>query len=360
MVAVRSHLSSLPLATAVQAGHSDAAMDAAARTLANGAAPRAVLGDLLAVGLEVCGLEAAGASWSHALLSVGATAGLLDEWGPELVRPAVVGAAGFLAHARPTRARSVPSGAQPWPGTPQWLDLIRQGDLDGAVRGWRGGGTEVAWRRASLMSAAGWGHQAIVGGHFARMAAQFPERSAQLLEAGIRAWVPLEVADEPMEADDTVLDAVTAALELLGRSANLRAVHGVTYAREVYAASLTGALEPEEVARLAGFVRGGWERARRDRRLRGEAAVYDPSRSMVAPPEMGWDELVGELCRTELRPGFGHNVKIAETCSWLRRSLPQSLRPRVHAALAATLPAWTRSRRPALILRSISRPTAQV
>jgi hypothetical protein len=116
-------------------------------------------------------------------------------------------------------------------------------------------------------------------------------------------------------------------------------------------------VRPEEVARVLEFVAGGWERARRDRRLRGERATMtrrDLDEAHDEDPVAAWEETIGELCRTELRPGFGHNVKIAESCSWLARALPDRDTPRVLAALRATVPAWTRSRRPALAWREAS------
>ncbi|MCO4772121.1 MAG: hypothetical protein KDA24_18960, partial [Deltaproteobacteria bacterium] len=137
MVAVNHQLSSQPLAGLLIEGSVDPAMAAAAAALAQGRPCEELLDDVLQTALSLCGLEAAGASWSHALLSVGAVASLLTRYGPDVAAPAVVGVAGFVAHARPTRARTVPAGPGSWPGTPQWLDLIRAGDLVAAVRGFR-------------------------------------------------------------------------------------------------------------------------------------------------------------------------------------------------------------------------------
>lgn len=388
MVAVHSLVSSPPLdadlRAALNAGRSDDAMASAARALKAGVSPNQLLGQMLEQALVLCGLEAAGASWSHALLSVGAVSGLLTRWGPERCQSSVVGAAGFLAHARPTRARVVPEGARSWTGTRSWLDLIRTGDLNGSIQMWRSGPDADAWRDACLLSSAGWGHQAIIGGHFARMARGFPSLSASLHEAAIRAWIPMEpepddeqpdgalmvgveaiagaISESPARAgaqaqggEDAVVGAVVAALGLLASTSDLRAVHGVTYAREVLEWARTGPVTPTQLRRLLSFVGGGWERARRDRRLRGRDVRFSPESLHVAPGPTSWEETIAELCRTELRPGFGHNVKIAETCSWLAGALPPRFTGLVLRALEGTVPAWTRSRRPALVWRRISR-----
>jgi len=387
MVAVHYPLSSssidADLGAALDAGRSDDAMLGAARALHAGVSPNDLLGQMLEKSMALCGLEAAGASWSHALLSVGAVSGLLTRWGPRTCQPSVVGVAGFLAHARPTRDRVVPDGPSSWPGTRSWLDLIRIGDLNGSIRAWRAGPDVDAWRAACLLSSAGWGHQAIIGGHFARMGCDFPHLSSRLHEAAIRAWIPMElepeeepaigapakgveqiaeaISESPARAaaqaeagPEAITGAVVAALALLAKTPDLRAVHGVTYAREVFQWSQTGVVTPTQRRRLLSFVGGGWDRARRDRRLRGSEMHFQPG-SLPAPGDpCAWEATIAELCRTELRPGFGHNVKIAETCSWLSAALPPRFAGWVFPALEATVVAWTRSRRPALVWRRVS------
>lgn len=229
------------------------------------------------------------------------------------------------------------------------------------------------------MTSAGWGHQAILGGHLARLAARYVSLDEALYEAGIRAWTPLEAEGEPPPPErDAVEDEVfavaeavsvspgravaqaglecavegasVAALELLRRTQDLRTVHGVTYAREVLALHRVQAVRPDQAERLLAFVADGWDRARRDRRLRKEGRQW--GRPLWAHPG-DWTPLLAELCRVELRPGFGHNVKIADSCIALADLLPadKGLDGLAFEALRATLPAWSRSRRPWLALQ---------
>lgn len=329
---------------ALAEGRVDPAMREAAAAL-GGEPPTRVAHSLLAWALERCGREAAGASWSHALLTVSAAAALGERLAPERVAPAVVGAAGFLAFARPSRARREVQ-PRPWSGVDAWLDALRAGDLPGALAGPPG---EADRARASLLSAAGWGHHGILAGHLGRCALRWPDLADAAWEATVRAWVPMEREELPPGPGRSLQEAAVAALELLRRAPDLRAVHGVTYAREVL--ELWGAVDDRAVARLDAFVEQGWERARRERRLRGEAAVF--SVPAVEPTDdADRDALLDDLLRTEPRPGFGHNLKIAEASLRLAELLPAE-RPRIDAALAATRPAWTRSRRPWLIWRDL-------
>lgn len=380
MVAVNSPLS--PLRAAVLDGTADLAMELTARALLDGVDGARVAEVLLETALALCGREAAGASWMHALLSVGATTELLQRSGPEVVAPAVVGAAGFLTFARPTRLRAIPGGAVAWPGTRDWLRFIQGDRVEDAVRAFRsvpGDVRDEAWREASLVTSAGWGHQAILGGHVTRLAARYAHLDEALHEAAIRAWTPPEVEGEPFSpeggpVEDGILEiakavsispgtavsqaglgqavegAAVAALELLRRTQDLRTVHGVTYAREVLALHRVQAVRPDQAERLLAFVAGGWDRARRDRRIRKEGRQWGQP-SWAQPGD--WTPLLAELCRVELRPGFGHNVKIADSCVALADLLPagEGLDGLAFEALRATLPAWSRSRRPWLALQ---------
>ncbi|MCO4774351.1 MAG: hypothetical protein KDA24_30290, partial [Deltaproteobacteria bacterium] len=234
-----------------------------------------------------------------------------------------------------------------------------------------------------LMTSAGWGHQAIVGGHFARLGVSFPHAEAVLREAAIRCWVPLELEGELADREGLVVtgvegmaraisrspaDAVAqgsslealqgaaiAALELVRRAPDLRAIHGVTYAREVLEWATVAPVHPAHAQRLLSFVGGGWERGRRDRRVRGASSQIHGG-DLLVDTHADWAETVGELCRIELRPGFAHNVKIAECCAALADLLPGRFAPLALDAMAATVPAWSRSRRPWMVLKGALRP----
>lgn len=375
MVAAGPSLS-LSLEDAVADGRSEGAGLAAARELAAGADPRSVARRAVEVALELCGREAAGASWSQGLLSVGAATALVGRDG---AAAALVGAVGFLAHARPSRTRQTEPRPIVWPGTREWVDLIRENRLGEAIGAWASVGEDRrdAWAAASTASVGGWGATSLIGGGFARMGAALGLRDA-LDEAAIRAWVSLEpdplFAEPEGDVEDgveavagaisqgtararaqapsrwAVEGAALAALELARRTPDLRSVRGVLLAREYLALP---SLDEGARDRLLAFVGSGWDRARWDRRLRGAAKEWGGGPPADVTGDL--DAAVAELCRIEARPGFGHNLLLAEAGVALAERLPQR-RGLVGAAVAGTLPAWSRSRRPWLMLRSAKNP----
>jgi len=384
MVAVGPPVS-LSLEDAVTSGRSDAAALAAARRIGEGESPLSVLARATEVALEFSGREAAGASWSQALLSVAAAASLADREGGAA---AAVGAIGFLAHARPSRVRDTEASPVDWPGTRGWVDLVLEDRLAEALGAWDVVPEEersLAWGAASVASVGGWGAMALLGGGLSRLGAALPALSAALEEATIRAWIPVEPdpafveaageagsvvegiaraisggaapARAQVDAESVVVGVAVAALELARRTPDLRSVRGVLVARELLeiARAHPEALDAAARDRVLAFVGSGWDRARWDRRLRGAARSWgEGAFSGEAPP---LDGTIDELCRVEARPGFGHNLLLAEAGIALTEMLPRHA-PLIAATLAATVPSWTRSRRPHLMLRGAKNPQA--
>ncbi len=342
------------LAEAVVGGHVNRAMGTAAQRIATGARPLSLVRELTEAALTLSGRELQGATWSHAVLSTLAAGELAARLPDAVVAPAVVGLAGFVAFARPSRVardhRLSPLPAQEL--------LTRAFDAPG-----------------------GWGHGLLVAGHVLR--APWPDLAPSLTDAARRFLTRTEAgplvdgdsvttrAGDSLDADRAVALAVAiveagprplalegtpselaagialAALELLRQAPDMRAIHHVTVLRE---ALLAEARSSGRGLRLGGrFVADGWERARRDRRAPGSYEFR------LAPGAAVDREVAAELLRVEPRPNMGHNIKLVAACLALEELLPAGVRPQLGEALAATLPTWTRGRRPWLALQAARR-----
>lgn len=333
--------SSSSLALAIHGAHPEDALAVAARRLAEGETPRDLARELVSSALALSGGELHGATWSHAVLATLAAVEL-EARGVD-VRPALVGLAGFLAHARPSRIGDGMSA-------PQDLPSLEASALD---------------------ASGGWGHAVLVLGHAARA----PFLRVELLAAAARYLTPPEPGPErPADAvrigsnDDAELVAESvifageaplelsasgealaaglglAAAELLRRAPDLRGIHHLTVLRECLLLSDA----PRAVALAARFIADGWERARRDRRGKGAVSFVREGNGVDAAT-------IADLLEVEPRPGFGHNVKLVAAALALQDLLPPSVHPALGAAVRATVPTWSRSRRPWLALQAARR-----
>lgn len=350
---VHSQTSHETLAGAVVAGRLDRATTAAAEEIAAGASSIEVARTLVGVALSLSGGDLRGATWSHAVLSTLAAAELAGRMPDAVVAPAVVGLAGFVAFARPSRAAA--GGAHP---------ALAAADLS----------------RLAFDAPGGWGHGVLVAGHALR--APWPDLAPALIAAAGRYLVPAEsgpgvvgdavvvlpgddldparavglaeaivaAGEAPLQVRGTrseiAAGAGLAALELLRQAPNMRGIHHLTVLRETLAAPVD---EGRALVLGCRFIADGWERARRDRRAR-EAPAF----SITPGPGVDRDA-IAELLAVEPRPGMGHNIKLASAALALEELLPVGLRPSLRLAVAATLPTWTRSRRPWLVLQAARR-----
>ncbi len=342
------------LAEAVGRGDVNRAMGVAAERLAAGAPPVSLIRGLVEAALTLSGRELQGATWSHAVLSTLAAGELTVRLPDAVVAPAVVGLAGFVAFARPSRSAKD--------------DVLSPLSADELLR-------------RAFDASGGWGHGLLVAGHVLR--APWPDLTPSLTDAARRFLARTEVG--PFQAGDVVmthpgdhLDPERAAalalsiaqagtgpltldgtrpelsagialagLELLRRAPDMRAIHHLTVLREVLLA------EEQSAGRglvLGGrFVADGWERARRDRR-----AMASPEFRLTPGAAVDRD-VAAELLRVEPRPNLGHNIKLVAASLALEELLPEGVHPQLGAAVAATLPTWTRGRRPWLALQAARR-----
>jgi hypothetical protein len=341
------------LAEAVVAARINRATDIAAERLAAGARPLSLIRELVEVALGLSGRELQGATWSHAVLSTLAAGELAARLPDAVVAPAVVGLAGFMAFARPSRI-----------ATDQ--ELVRQSP-------------EELLRRA-FDAPEGWGHGLLVAGHVLR--APWSDLSPSLSDAARRyltrteagpsrdgdvvtthpggldpdravalAEAVVQAGPSPLALEGTRPELAAgiglAALELLRQAPDMRAIHHLTVLREVLVAEVQSS---DRGFVLGGrFVADGWERARRDRR-----AIASPEFRITPGPAVD-REVVTELLRVEPRPNLGHNIKLAAAGLALEELLPAGVHPQLGAAVAATLPTWTRGRRPWLALQAARR-----
>jgi len=333
--------SSSSLPDAIHGAHPEDALALAAGRMADGESPRDLARELVSAALALSGGELHGATWSHAVLATLAAVEL-DARGID-VRSALVGLAGFLAHARPSRIGDGRSASQDVP----------------------------ALEAAALKASGGWGHAVLVLGHAGR--AQFLRQ--ELLAAAARYLVPPEPGPERAadavrlgSSDDAELVATSviaageapleltasrealaeglalAAAELLRRAPDLRGIHHITVLRECLLLSDA----PRALGLAARFIADGWERARRDRRGKGAVSFVRKGDGVDAAT-------IAELLEVEPRPGFGHNVKLVAAALALQDVLPPSIHPALGAAVRATVPTWSRSRRPWLALQAARR-----
>ena len=333
------------LAAAIHGSHPDTATALVAERVVDGEPLEDVARDLLRAALALSGHELQGATWIHAVLSTLAAVELIPHAGSKVVAPALVGAAGFLAFARPSRHGD---------GVMQQVD------------------DDALWRSA-VAAPGGWGHAILTVGHVVRA----PFLGAELRDGARRYLDPPEpgpgqdddvLADGSMSAADvaaalagigsaplvvragseeTRAGLALAACELLVLAPDLRGIHHLTVLRE--ALDAPAEVRPRAMTIAARFIADGWERARIDRRARVRPEFTEGRGEALHA------DVVKELLRVEPRPGFGHNIKLAAAVRALEGLLPAEVHGALGRAVVATLPTWSRSRRPWLALQAARR-----